>query len=252
MAKKKIQLSEIEPLVISDIAVKAKKVLPFLGDDPNFPILSGMHINGYDGNVDFVGMSGAILKVIVAEYDGQPFSVTIPREAVRELQKFPGSDTLLTFSNMDCAFTSVKSMGNIRHGTKYQYGIYPDYNAILDRCYSVIDSGAVSAEVDRKALLAAITRLGVIVASGDKFKLHYAGRNQLGLTVASAAQIKGAAIVPGTSSGSVSFTLNKDLMAAVFRSIDADTVTLRSNATGLSPIMIDGDGDTTMLMPMEG
>lgn len=229
MPKKK-KTQDIPPFTIDGLPGMARKLIPFLGTDELYPMLRCMHIS----SGELVGTNGKIMKVF--HVTGIPkCQVTIPGNAVREIADFPDRPVSVQIGHLEATFDDLR--------TRLMAGFYPDYRTVLNGA-----ADDVSVTMDRQALLKMLMRLRVVADKDGMVKL--AARDRGMELFAECGIGLGCGLLKASTEGKESFCFNYALMETVLNSIESDTVTFRSNGSGISPVTIDGENETTIIMPM--
>lgn len=127
-------------------------------------------------------------------------------------------------------------------------GNFPNYGQVIPP----EDAGKVRVTVDRKALLAALPFVGVTVDSGSPMVKLEAGTKSPVLRISTTCADHGessVSIEAGTKGGDLLAGFNPDFLRSAVECLSEDEITL-AMADGVSPLRIDSEGTTIVLMPM--
>lgn len=229
--------------------------------DETKQVLTGVHLAVRADGIEFAATDGHRLAVVEALNDsdapamnlddGEVFEVTVPAQALRELERTIGkraAATPLTLSIDEGQ--AVFEVEDRRLTSRTLEGAYPAYRQLIPREFEN------QANLDRRALLSALERIAVIADRKNnivKFSFDSAA-GQVTLGVDAADVGSGSESLPAQISGdSLEIAFNVKYVMESLRNLQSTEIQLQLN-TATSPVILTPLGGTKMIhlvMPVQ-
>ncbi|OAB58718.1 DNA polymerase III subunit beta [Phormidium willei BDU 130791] len=229
--------------------------------DETKQVLTGVHLAVRADGIEFAATDGHRLAVVEALNDadapamnledGEVFEVTVPAQALRELERTIGkraAATPLTLSIDEGQ--AVFEVEDRRLTSRTLEGAYPAYRQLIPREFEN------QANLDRRALLSALERIAVIADRKNnivKFSFDSAA-GQVTLGVDAADVGRGSECLPAQISGdSLDIAFNVKYVMESLRNLQSTEIQLQLNSA-TSPVILTPLGGTKMIhlvMPVQ-
>ncbi|KPQ40266.1 MAG: DNA polymerase III subunit beta [Phormidium sp.] len=229
--------------------------------DETKQVLTGVHLAVRADGIEFAATDGHRLAVVEALNDaeapamnleeGEVFEVTVPAQALRELERTIGkraAATPLTLSIDEGQ--AVFEVEDRRLTSRTLDGAYPAYRQLIPRQFDN------QANLDRRALLSALERIAVIADRKNnivKFSFDSAA-GQVTLGVDAADVGSGSECLPAQISGdSLEIAFNVKYVMESLRNLQSTEIQLQLNSA-TSPVILTPLGGTKMIhlvMPVQ-
>jgi DNA polymerase-3 subunit beta len=209
-------------------------------------ILTGIHIKGGDGNLEFAATDGHRLAKAVVPIEGSlEFAITLPGRALRGLEKLLDGETInFAADETQAVFESDSTKLTCR----VLGGAYPAYNQLFPAQF------ARTVIVRRKRLLTALDRVSVLSSEKDNLLQVNIRESDMVVSVESQDVGNGTDLVPADAvGGALDVGFNTKYLREGLAAMSADEVRINLNEPTQPVVVnpIDGGDYSYLVMPVK-
>lgn len=238
---------DVAPLEIPSEALKEgiKHTAFAASTDDTKQILTGVHISGGNGRLEFAATDGHRLAKLSIPVEGNlDVKITLPSRALKELEKILGDDSV---SMMADDSQAIFQTGSNKLTCRVLEGTYPPYNQLIPAQFERV------ATMERKKLNQALDRIGIFTT--DKNKLMGLELKEHDVVVSSNAQDIGqgrdtfAADIQGQP---IQIGFNLAYLKSGLGAFSTEELRLHANEA-IQPVIltpVDGADFTYLIMPV--